>query len=1232
VSSTPIAIVGLASLLPGSDDLQGFWQSLLEARDCFSDVPEQHWRIEDYFDPKPRAKDKTYGKRGGFIPHQPFDALGFGLPPSTLPSTDVAQLLALLIAQRCLTDADHGTPGRFDRKRTACILGAAATTQLVAHMSGRMARPMWKQGLRNLGMDESLLDKACDAIADQFVPWQESTFPGLLGNVIAGRVANRFDLGGTNCALDAACASSLAALSMAINELRSGQADTVLTGGVDALNDVLMFLCFSQTPALSLTGDCRPFSDQADGTMLGEGVAMLALRRLEDAERDGHKIYAVIRGLGSSSDGRAKSVYAPRSQGQAMALRRAYENAGYGPETVELVEAHGTGTVAGDAAEFGGLTEVFGPARPDEHQWCALGSVKSQIGHTKAAAGAASLVKVALALHHRTLPPTIKVARPNPAMKLDESPFYLNTTVRPWFSRTGQARRGSVSSFGFGGSNFHVTLEEYRGAHAAARLDGSPVHLWLLGDSSVEAMRARLATLPGQVTSAAALANAARESHTSFDPGAAVRVALLVDHREGLSGACDEASALLTGTAAHARGTHCVVSTGPAASASSVAFLFPGQGSQYVQMGRDLAIAFPEAFAAWEAADAAVPADGTMPAIGDVVFPRTAFDEASLQRHEQQLRATSQAQPALAAASLAQLALLKRLGLTPAAVAGHSFGELVALHTAGVFDATTLVQLARARGQAMESCATAGEGSLGSMLAVAADAATVRAVLDEHGDASLVLANDNHPKQAVLSGPVDSLKRIEARLSARGLSFQPLKVAAAFHSPLVAPAASAFGAAVRARRFGSPTLPVIGNATAEPYPTGAKAVQTQLADQLAQPVRFRESLDALYAQGCRVFVEVGAGAVLTGLTSRCLKGRDHVALSLDTPGTHGLRSFWRGLGELAVLGLRLDFAALHASTGAWTPAPLPPTGPAVVSVGGANLGKPYPPPAGQPPVRPSQRVMEVPLGSAGAVAPSSAGAVSPAVPSAGAPAPMPGAPSVVSSSVSASRVPTMSDHTVPSVPVVLRPAEGASPILEAQRLTQQALLESFSMTLRGLGGSALPVAPAALAAAPVMYAPAPVMQAAPVYAPPAAPVYAPAPMPVAAPVAMPVPAPVPVAVAPPAPVMAAPAPVAAPAPAPVSAPASAPAPAAQGGGSSSTVLAIIAEKTGYPVDALSPEMDLEADLGIDSIKRVEILGAVNDRVPGLDASKVSPADVRRVSDLLALLGGAPADPQQAAAR
>jgi acyl transferase domain-containing protein len=540
----------------------------------------------------------------------------------------------------------------------------------------------------------------------------------------------------------------------------------------------------------------------------------------------------------------------------------------------------------------------------------------------------------------------------------------------------------------------------------------------------------------------------------------------------------------------------------------------------------------------------------------------------------------------------------------------------------------------------MEACGSNGAskaGSLGSMLAVAGDAATVRAIVDRHGDKNLVLANDNHPKQAVLSGPVESLKKIESALSAAGLSFQPLKVAAAFHSPLVAPAADTFAADVRKSAVAAPRLPVIANATAQPYPGEPEAVKRQLAGQLAEPVRFRESIDALYARGCRVFLEVGAGSVLTGLAGKCLADRPHVAISLDA-ARHGLRSWWGAIGELATLGLPLRFSQLHASFGDTQAAAAPPKGPAVVMVGGANLGKPYPPSAAASTSRAAAPATAAPAAASVSAPRPAASSPSTQASSKSAAAPLGPASSMIIEPrvgpVAAARQPaaslstakertSMSDTSLPTVPVVMRSDDMRAQILEAQRLTQQALLESYSMTLRGLGGAAANVAPAALqmvAPQPVqtmaLAAPAPVATPQPAPAPQRAVAQAAAPQAVAAPRPAPVQAPAP----PPAP---APAPPAAPAVVAAAAPAEA---------SADTVLAIIAEKTGYPVEALAAEMDLEADLGIDSIKRVEILAAVNERVPGLDASKVSPADVRRISDLLALLEGSPANPQQAATR
>ncbi len=528
---SPIAIVGASGLFPGSVGGQSFWRNIMAGEDFMSDVPDNHWLIDDFYDPEPGKSGKIYGNRGAFLPKVDFDPMEFGMPPKQLSTTDTAQLLALIVASKVLEDASSVQFDKVSKSDISVILGVASATEMVGQMAARIQRPHWVKALRDAGIPESKVNEVCDGIEATYPEWDESTFPGLLGNVVAGRIANRLDLGGANCVVDAACASSLGAVSMGIRELQSGSSDLVITGGVDALNDPFMFMCFSQTPALSPTGDCRPFSADADGTMLGEGIGMVAMRRLDDAERDGDRIYAVIRGLGSSSDGRSGSIYAPESKGQALAIRRAYDMAGYDVDEVELVEAHGTATKAGDAAEFGGLQYVFADFAGDRKQWCALGSVKSQIGHTKSAAGSASLFKVIMALHHKVLPPTLKVSEPNPALKIEDSPFYLNTETRPWIHDPGSTRKGSVSSFGFGGSNFHVTLEEYKDEETRGRYHNSPVELLLFSAAtSAEVIAAAEAVC--DTLAASPIQEVAAELQKTFTASNEFRLSVIAGDRE----------------------------------------------------------------------------------------------------------------------------------------------------------------------------------------------------------------------------------------------------------------------------------------------------------------------------------------------------------------------------------------------------------------------------------------------------------------------------------------------------------------------------------------------------------------------------------------------------------------------------------------------------------------------------------------------------------------------------
>ena len=1146
----PIAITGLSALFPQARSVDEFWRLILSGRDCMQEIPATHWLVDDYYDADPKAPGKTYSKAGAFLKDVPFDPVAYGLPPNVLPATDIAQLLALLLARQVLEDCSGGQIAKLKLDTTSVILGVASATEMISSMSGLLTQPMWIEGMRSAGIAEPQVQEAVKRITALFPEWNENTFPGCLGNVVAGRVANRFNLGGTNCVTDAACASSLAALHMGIGELQLHSADRVITGGVDALNTIFMYMCFSKTPAMSPTGHCRPFADNADGTMMGEGGGMLVLRRLADAERDGDQIYAVIRGLGSSSDGRSKSVYAPRPEGQTLSLQRCYALAGYSPETVRLVEAHGTATAAGDLCEATALKEVFSAANPERRQWCALGSVKSQIGHTKGAAGSAGLVKVALALRHQVYPPTANVDAPNPELGFADSPLYLSTKARPWIQAKAEARRGSVSSFGFGGTNFHVAVEEYRGKAAAPRVRAFNAEVWLASAASAAELADCVAAW--RKAGEADFERGARRSQQAFDAAALCRAAIVAKSAEDLvaksAKLLERLQSQKPGTQPAIDGVSYALAARPAG-AAGVVFLFPGQGSQSVGMAAELPMHFEAAMEVWEQQESL----GLLGAerLCDLVYPPPAVDTAEAARQEQQLRSTENAQPALGTVSLAYLAVLAAAGVQPELVGGHSFGEIVALHAAGVLERDDCLRLSRKRGELMAEVSRVHPGA---MTAVVHPAEKLAALLT--GElAACVIANYNSPQQSVVAGPLLVLERLEALLAKEKIVFRRLPVATAFHSVAVSPACEPLQKFLGGIKFGKPRLPVYNNTSAAPYAGNAQAMRGMLAAQLAQPVQFAQQLQHMQAAGGRIFIEVGAGAVLSGLVRQTL-GDAATVIALNPAGQAADVGLLAGLARLAVAGVAVNWDLLWDGYRAL--APEPKLSAAALPVGGYNIGRPYPPRSGvkTAPVLENAPARQLTQASAAAAAPAGAARM-PAAPQA---APQP-----------AASVAPAAPQPAPTV----RPAAGSDAVARAHETFMRTMSEAHRAFLETVGSARL-AAPAAAAAQPQLAAP-PALQARAMAAPPAAPAVARTPQ--AAPVA---------AVQ----VIAAVPPVAAPASAAHSS-------AFDSARVIEIVLQTVADKTGYPREMLEPPMLLEADLGIDSIKRVEILSAVQKQLPGL---------------------------------
>ncbi len=895
IQSSPIAIIGMGCFFPKSSGLKEYWRLLFHGEDAISDIPETHWLTKDYYDEDPKKPDHIYCTRGGFLNPVSFDPTEFGIPPSSLEATDTSQLLGLVAAKAALKDSGYEDGKPFNRDRTSVILGVTGTQELVIPLGARLGHPVWRKALESSGIAPEKTREIIQKISDSYVSWQENSFPGLLGNVVAGRICNRLDLGGTNCVVDAACASSLSAVHLAIMELWSGRSDMVITGGVDTLNDIFMHMCFSKTFVLSSTGDVRPFSKDADGTVLGEGIGIFVLKRLEDAENDGDKIYAVIKALGSSSDGKSQSIYAPRASGQAKALQMAYNHAGIDAATVELVEAHGTGTRVGDVVEFQALTQLFD--RPHKNgNFCAIGSVKSNIGHTKAAAGAAGLMKTALALYHKVLPPTLKAEEPDPKLKIHESPFYLNTESRPWFSRKEHPRRAGISAFGFGGSNFHAVLEEYQQDKPDVSWDGS-VEIVALSAPTHKQLMERLRSLKVTLDNSGSYKQIAfHAANTRGDFSASDPCRLLIVLEQSLDqfkdplGTVNRAiTALESNKTLNAWQLKNIFYGGPE-KPGKIAFLFPGQGSQYVGMGRDLACSFPDAFNVLEKANKKYKAIGR---ITDFIYPHPAQTVKEQENQQVALTKTDIAQPALGAISISMMKVLHWFGITPDATCGHSFGELSALCAAGWIDLDTLLHLSITRGRLMAAVGQNENQNKGAMLAVKAPLDEIADLIKTTGT-EVLLANRNSPEQGVLSGSTAAIAQIEKLFGNKGIRTVRLPVSAAFHSSLVKDAQEPFIKTLKNIRVSPSDIQVFSNTTGSPYPADPGKIKKLLGEHLLSPVDFVGDIENLFQTGVKTFVEVGPKSVLTGLVKSTLKDRNIQAIALDDSA--GRRS---GMSDLA---------------------------------------------------------------------------------------------------------------------------------------------------------------------------------------------------------------------------------------------------------------------------------------------------------------------------------------------
>ena len=946
----PIAVIGMAALMPDATTIESFWQNIIDAHVSIKEVPKDRWDPEIYWEngsPGNVTEGKTYSKIGGFVEGYEFDWRRWKQPPGTLPQIDPCQLWAVTVSADAIDDAGYGDGGKtLDRARTGVIFANALGGENRSLSNNRV----YGAEMRKIALDSGATPAQADAIVEKMVEGtpriNEDTMPGELANVVSGRVANLLDLQGPNYSTDAACASSMAALLDACRLLQTRQVDTMLAGATDRCMEAPAYAKFSAIGALSPTHS-TPFDARANGFVMGEGAGVLLLKRLSDAMSDGDDIKAVIRGVGGSSDGRGKGITAPSQRGQVQAVSRAYAQAGYEPSTVELVEAHGTSTKVGDATELSTLSLLWNGLDGGDH--VAVGSVKSQIGHLKAAAGIAGIMKACKAVYHATIPPSAGFENPNPTVEWDQIPFFVPTKPLDWAKPESNPRRAGISAFGFGGTNFHVALEEYVPEYHASIVEdwsgrweayaGTPTSssskptmtheelkaveggLLLLSGDSVDAIKSKLSAISISGSNFDDDPKGMRLSftlpkHWSFDTSDSVRMAISATNwaefnkrRELALKAMDD-----PGKWGFLMSQGIQISDQPSLpEEAKVAHMYPGQGSQYVGMTNDLAARFSGVGKVWEKADITMVDVLDGETLSSFVL-RENLSAEEKKEAEHKLKQTEYTQPAMLTADLAIEAALNSHGHKPDMVAGHSLGEYAALMSAGILDMDGALRAAAARGTEMGSVEIDDKGLMAS---VTAPYERIAEIIEEV-DGYVIAANKNSPKMTVIAGETIPVKEAMSKFEAEGFQTVALATSHAFHSRIVAPANEPLRRFLEGLEINWPQIPITSNVDGAWYPMGEgegskEAVLSKLAPQMASSVEWTTQINSMYDAGARLFLEVGPKRALTVFASQILEGKQALPVMTNHPKAGGIATFLSALGTLALAGRPPQWPGIDSS-------------------------------------------------------------------------------------------------------------------------------------------------------------------------------------------------------------------------------------------------------------------------------------------------------------------------------